>query len=151
MAGGDQKDNPVAINVVPMVDVIFCLCVFFMCSLKFKQLEGLFDTWLPLDKGKGGPPPQDLIPEIRVAVLWDATQNKVKRLLGERVINSDEELEKYVIEKRDDFYKLGKTDIPATVDCEPKVPWNEVVKIVNICKRAEIAHVEFAMSVRGSG
>ena len=38
--GGDQADNPVAINVVPMVDVIFCLCVFFMCSFKFKQLEG---------------------------------------------------------------------------------------------------------------
>ena len=38
--GGEAEDNPVNINVVPMVDVIFCLCVFFMCSFKIKQLEG---------------------------------------------------------------------------------------------------------------
>jgi len=56
MAGasiGDNEENPVAINVTAMVDVIFCLCVFFMCSLHFRQAEGKFETWLP--KGKGGP------------------------------------------------------------------------------------------------
>ena len=36
--GGNQDENPVAINVVAMVDIIFCLCLFFMCSLKFKPL-----------------------------------------------------------------------------------------------------------------
>jgi hypothetical protein len=35
-----MRQHPVAINVVPMVDVIFCLCVFFVRSMKFKQLEG---------------------------------------------------------------------------------------------------------------
>ena len=56
MAGShDPDDNPVAINVVPMVDVIFCLCVFFMCSFKFKAIEGKFDSWLPRDKGLGDP------------------------------------------------------------------------------------------------
>ena len=49
--GGEQGENPVAINVVPMVDVISCLCVFFMCSFKFKQLEGKFDSWLPRGRG----------------------------------------------------------------------------------------------------
>jgi len=47
---GESPDNPVAINVTAMVDVIFCLCVFFMCSLHFRQVEGKFETWLP----KGG-------------------------------------------------------------------------------------------------
>jgi biopolymer transport protein ExbD len=27
-SAGDPRDNPLALNVVPMVDVIFCLCVF---------------------------------------------------------------------------------------------------------------------------
>ena len=49
--GGNQEENPVAINVVAMVDIIFCLCLFFMCSLKFKPLDAKFDSWLPKDKG----------------------------------------------------------------------------------------------------
>ena len=49
--GGNQDENPVAINVVAMVDIIFCLCLFFMCSLKFKPLDAKFDSWLPKDKG----------------------------------------------------------------------------------------------------
>jgi biopolymer transport protein ExbD len=56
MAGGSSEDNPVPLNVVPMVDVIFCLCVFFMCSFKFKQLEGKFNSWLPRNKGTSGQP-----------------------------------------------------------------------------------------------
>jgi biopolymer transport protein ExbD len=36
---GEASDNPVAINVTAMVDVIFCLCLFFMFSFKFKQFE----------------------------------------------------------------------------------------------------------------
>ena len=30
--GGAGEDNPVSLNVAPMVDIIFCLCIFFMCS-----------------------------------------------------------------------------------------------------------------------
>ena len=47
--GGEAEDNPLPINVVPMVDIIFCLCVFFMCSFKFRETEGKFDSWLPKD------------------------------------------------------------------------------------------------------
>ncbi|KAF0241790.1 MAG: hypothetical protein FD180_4260 [Planctomycetota bacterium] len=45
--GSAGEDNPVALNVAPMVDIIFCLCIFFMCSFHFKQLEGKFESWLP--------------------------------------------------------------------------------------------------------
>ena len=43
-AAQDPSENPVAVNVVPLVDIIFCLCVFFMCSFKFKQIEGKFTS-----------------------------------------------------------------------------------------------------------
>jgi len=73
MAGSqDPNENPVAINVVPMVDVIFCLCVFFMCSFKFKQIEGKFDSWLPKDKGLGAMSADQVITEIRVAIVKPA-------------------------------------------------------------------------------
>src|SRR5215831_1778027 len=93
MAGSqDPNENPVAINVVPMVDVIFCLCVFFMCSFKFKQLEGRFDSWLPKDRGPVAG--VDLpLEEIRVALFWDPARERVVRQLGARRIADDAELE----------------------------------------------------------
>jgi biopolymer transport protein ExbD len=149
MAGasiGDNEENPVAINVTAMVDVIFCLCVFFMCSLHFRQLEGKFDTWLP--KGKGtGKLGDSVIQEIRVAVYWDEANARVVRQLGNRMIANDEELQALIQEAHDDFVKLNKPDTPVTIDADGRVPWSEVINIVNICKRDQIDKIEFAMGV----
>src|SRR2546429_9984003 len=95
MAGSqDASDNPVAINVVPLVDIIFCLCVFFMCSFKFRQLEGKFETWLPKNEGPPERPNDPIVPpsEIRVALLWDEAKQTVSRRFGVRTIDADHEL-----------------------------------------------------------
>ena len=66
---GEASDNPVEINVTAMVDVIFCLCIFFMCSFHFKQLEGRVDAWLPKDdhgNQQGHPSGPLILEEIRV-------------------------------------------------------------------------------------
>ena len=146
MAGSqDPSDNPVAINVVPLVDIIFCLCVFFMCSFKFKQLEGKFDSWLPRDKGSEGLPSLDLITEVRVALLWDEGTQTVTRQIGNRKVPQDEELQGLIADGHDAFVKRGKPDAPVTIDADPRIPWNEVMNVVNIVKRCNIDKIEFAM------
>ena len=144
MAGSQHPDeNPVAINVVPMVDVIFCLCVFFMCSFKFKQLEGRFDTWLP--KGFGGPTGAALpLEEIRVALFWDPARERVVRQLGARRIADDAELETMLRDARTDWERAGRTAIPVTIDAAGLVPWREVIDVMNLCKRERIDQIEFA-------
>lgn len=146
--GGDQKDNPVAINVVPMVDVIFCLCVFFMCSFKFKILEGKFDTWLPKDKGLEGTPTNEIVQETRVQLFWDAKKQVTNRRLGTRMVNDDAQLEQFLKESRDDLARLGKTDAPVTIDAEQPVPWLEVTNVMNICKRNGLEKIEFAFGAK---
>ena len=146
MAGSqDQKENPVAINVVPMVDVIFCLCVFFMCSLKFKQLEGLFDSWLPKAYGVGaaGAVPT-LIEEIRVAMTFDEKTGRTVRQLGSRRVEDDATLQRLIKDAHDDYVRLDKPDTPVTIDAEATVPWREVVTVMNLCKRNSIDKIEFA-------
>jgi biopolymer transport protein ExbD len=147
MAGSqDPNENPVAINVVPMVDVIFCLCVFFMCSLKFKQLEGKFDSWLPKGKGAGAPGSVSaLIEEIRVAMFYDDKTGKTVRQLGTRRVEDDATLQQLIKDAYDDFVRLNKPDTPVTIDAEAKVPWREVITVMNLCKRNKIDKIEFAM------
>ena len=87
MAGvsvGEDAENPVAINVTALVDIIFCLCVFFMISFKFKQIEGKFDTWLSKSKGLVPMTTEELPKEIRIAMFWDERADRVNRQLGIR-------------------------------------------------------------------
>ena len=146
MAGSqDPDENPVAINVVPMVDVIFCLCVFFMCSFKFKQLEGKFDSWLPKDKGLGDVSQlKDIIEEVRIALFWDPKTETVTRQLGTRRVKDDDELQELIRKAHADWEKIGKANTPVTVDADGKVPWKEVVNVINLCKREKIDAIEFA-------
>lgn len=148
MAGasmGDGEENPVAINVTPLIDVIFCLCVFFMCSFRFKQLEGKFDTWLPKGKGTGGLPDASDLQELRVVMLWDENGQRVIRQLGQRTVDDDGELQKLLKEGHADFVRANKPDAPVTIDAETKVPWGAVMTVVNLCKREQIDKIEFAL------
>ncbi len=148
MAGAsmDDGENPVGINVTPLVDIIFCLCVFFMISFKFKQIEGKFDTWLPRGKGMGGVASgSDVIKEIRIAMYWDEVAEKTVRQYTNRRIESDDELQNLIREAHDDAVATNNPDIPVTIDAEPRVPWHEVIKVINLCKRNQIDNIEFAL------
>jgi biopolymer transport protein ExbD len=146
MAGSqDPNDNPMAINVVPLVDIIFCLCVFFMCSFKFRQLEGKFDSWLPKDKGSEGLPSLDLISEVRVALLWDENSQTMTRRMGVRSIPADDDLKNAISEAHQAWVTKGKPEAPVTIDGDPRIPWSEVITVVNIIKECGIEKIEFAM------
>jgi biopolymer transport protein ExbD len=152
MAGvsvGEAPDNPVAINITAMVDIIFCLCVFFMCSLHFKQLEGKFDTWLAKDKGSQGMPVGSVIQEIRVALFWNDQTGEVTRKIGTRVVPEDDHLQQLLAESYADFKQMNKPDISLTIDADPKVPWQEIVNVINLGKRVGIEKVEFAFGKQG--
>src|SRR5262245_63594062 len=91
---GEASDNPVEINVTAMVDVIFCLCIFFMCSFHFKQLEGKIDAWLPKGHGNqinNAPPPPVILEEIRVFMRWDPARGTTRKV-GSTATGSDAEL-----------------------------------------------------------
>ena len=146
MAGSqDPNDNPVSINVVPMVDIIFCLCVFFMCSMKFKELEGKFESWLPKDKGLDHPMKAETpIEEIRVALLYDEANRTTVRKFGNTTVRDDDQLQELIRDSYSGWMRLGKPQTPAIVDAAGMVPWHDVVCVFNLAKREKIEKIEFA-------
>ena len=148
MAGSTmgEDENPVGINVTPLVDIIFCLCVFFMISFKFKQIEGKFDTWLPKGKGIGGVAAGNtIIEEIRIAMFFDDDTQRTTRKFRDRQVDDDETLQSLIREAHADFVRLNKPDTPVTIDGAYNVPWDDVIRVVNICKREQIDKIEFAL------
>jgi biopolymer transport protein ExbD len=144
---GEASDNPVGINVVPMVDVIFCLCLFFMCSLKFKQLEGKIETWLPKDRGVEQTPPEKIVlEEIRVFMRWVDGRTVIK--VGNRAAaNNDLELMQTILQMSNDYKKLGKTEFPVLIDALGDVPWKDVIHVLDLCKKDKLERIEFAAPI----
>lgn len=144
---GEAGDNPVGINAVPLVDVIFCLCLFFMCSLKFKQLEGKIETWLPKDRGVEQTPPEKVVlEEIRVFMRWQEGQT-VRKVGNRAPAQSDLELMQTINQMSNDYKKLGKTEFPVLIDALGDVPWKDVIHVLDLCKKDKLERIEFAAPI----
>lgn len=57
-------------EMTPMIDVVFLLLIFFLCTIKFKTLEGKLAAYLPKDVGvnQGQADPVEKV-EVKVRVL----------------------------------------------------------------------------------
>ena len=44
-------DDECELQMTPMIDVVFLLLIFFLCTIKFKTLEGKLAAYLPKDVG----------------------------------------------------------------------------------------------------
>ena len=135
---GETSDNPVALNVTAIVDIVFCLCLFFMCSLHFKSLEGRIETWLP--KQHGNQAAQVALPDIdqiRVSLRWDHDARRTVRKVGSRAADSDLDFEEAL-------HRYPKqVELTVAVDAGAEVPWSEAVRVVDLCKRNRFEKIEF--------
>jgi biopolymer transport protein ExbD len=150
MAGAASEDNPVGINVTALVDIIFCLCLFFMCSLKFRELDGQMDAWLPKDVGinKGDAPasPRD---EMRVLLSKNESTGETERLYDRRPISDDAAgdalLRRLLHEDARTFRERGILDCPLIIDAGERVSWSEVVAVMDMARSEDINRIEFGV------
>ena len=140
---GEASDNPVEINVTAMVDVIFCLCIFFMCSFHFKQLEGKMEAWMPTHGNQLGRPVDPILEEIRVFMRWDPARAATTRKVGRSDVSTDAELMDAIHARKSDYERAGKTIFPIIIDATEDVPWNEVVHVLDLCKADKLTSIEF--------
>jgi biopolymer transport protein ExbD len=64
------------LEMTPMIDVTFLLLIFFMCTLRFKSLEGLLSAHLPKDHGVGRQEAEPPVPpvEVRLRLIEPGTR-----------------------------------------------------------------------------
>ncbi|HLY08125.1 MAG TPA: biopolymer transporter ExbD [Planctomycetota bacterium] len=150
---GEASDNPVEINVTAMVDVIFCLCIFFMCSFHFKQVEGKIDAWLPTTTGnqQTSHPTPPVLEEIRIFMRWDAASGVTIRKIGNRApVSTDGELTTTLLSLKADYDRAQKSTVPIVIDGTSDVPWTDVIHVLDLCKAEKLSQIEFAEPVEVS-
>ena len=71
-------DDGTRLSMTPMIDVTFLILIFFMCTLKFKTLEGKLGAELPKDVGVIEAP-QELVEKLVVRIEVAQPGDKVRR------------------------------------------------------------------------
>jgi biopolymer transport protein ExbD len=64
-------------DMTPMIDVTFQLIIFFMCSIKFKVLEGKLQTYLPKDVGVNTTPIDTQLDKVDVRIVRTVTREQL--------------------------------------------------------------------------
>ncbi|MHC4505222.1 MAG: ExbD/TolR family protein [Planctomycetota bacterium] len=166
----EEVDNELPIS---MIDVVFLLLIFFMCSMQFKTVERKLDAQLPQDEGLQPIPTPVVNPtEIRVKIYWANARGQVihspraafgEHYPGRRVPLSTAGAH---VELRVNQVRVGdlndlartltdlnrKSPMPVVVDARQAVPFQWVAGALDACARARVKHVKFqAPPVEGGG
>jgi len=89
--------DKVAIDMTPMIDVVFQLMSFFMCTLKVVAPEGDFDIRMPLGAAAAAAPDDQQVPPVRVKLSAGADGSLAGIAMNGAPVNDFEELRKRVI------------------------------------------------------
>lgn len=144
MKAPTPQKRSLLLNMTPMIDVIFLLLVFFICTASFQQIERLLPTDLSLpgktevDTERKLPKTQDL---ARIRISYDqkpfyaveerrcATRDDLRRLLEELV-----EL---------------KNDFPVVIDSDGNVPMKEVIAVYDTCRAVGLYRIRWTARQNG--
>jgi len=135
------------VKMTPMIDVIFLLLIFFVCTASFHNeevlplpyppLPGTIETAVQID------PLEEDLDEIIVKILWRGG-GVLWEINGREYydLEGDEGVEGVLATVR----RL-KSDLPVILDVEPAVPMEDVIDLYDLCRRVGLQRVQFAAPV----
>jgi len=161
-----EQDVP-ELPLMPMIDVVFLLLIFFMLAMRFRSEEGKLLAHLPKDRGQGTGTPTIDLQEVRVKLLWYSpgnvprytqTDGELKLKIKGRVFDwaPDEAgnyqpdwaaMKQYIETKRSEYrppsFDPTKT-LPVIIDARKYVPFYWIVRALDTLVAAEITDITFA-------
>lgn len=160
--GSAAPQDDIKGDMTPMIDVVFQLMIFFMCTIKFKTLEGKLTAYLPKDVGVN-PTPSDVKLEkvdIVIKVLkegtklqplrdepYDASAGGPFRYGSDRVLqfqvgsmttNNVEELSARLKQLH-----TAQPDRAATINPKSKTTYADIVLVLNVAVLADFTDITF--------
>jgi biopolymer transport protein ExbD len=134
----NRKTKSPELRMTPMIDVIFLLLVFFVCTASFVPPEGM----LPTNLSQSGSTVEIILPKpeqldiVRILLTFDQTPHwKVEGNLC-RSLQEVRQILNKLCELRQ--------DIPVIIDSEETVPMEHVIDVYDSCRAAGLSKIQFA-------
>ena len=127
-----QLSDKIEINMTPMIDVVFQLMSFFMCSLKIVAPEGDFDIRMPLGKSASAVMDDQQVPPIRVKLAAGPDGSMASITMNGNPVADFNELQKKVVslvgKGRGPDSLAEKTEVE--LDCDYSLKYVNVVRAI---------------------
>ncbi len=134
-------------NMTPMIDVIFQLLIFFLCTSNFMQPEKLLATNLSLpgsiQQTEVLPPEMLDLEEVFIEVK---SKPELHWIIAQVEYQSWESVAGIL-----KALSNTKTDLPVLLEIDPDVPLGKVIDIYDLCKICGLAKVQFAADLDSNG
>ena len=113
-----KRREPLTPDLTALIDVVFILLIFFMVSSVFKKEELALKLSLPTSDAK----------ELKVEVIQISIELSKTKIAFGGVQGDLKSLEKYLL-------KITKKDKPIIVRIDKDVPYERVIKILNLLQK----------------
>jgi biopolymer transport protein ExbD len=85
-----QPGSKIAIDMTPMIDIVFQLLTFFVMTLKIATAEGDFNIKMPLSAPRAGKPDPNQLPPMKLYLKADTAGNCARVVMNESEFSGDD-------------------------------------------------------------
>ena len=127
-----RRLEKVAVNMTPMIDVVFQLMIFFMLTFNIIAPEGDFDVRMPLSKSSAEPLDDLQLPPIQVRLVSDAEGMLTGILMNGEPVKDFDELRQRVTSFVDIALESGASleDVELEIDSDYQLDYINVVDAI---------------------
>ena len=141
--GFQQQGERLDVKMTPMIDVIFLLLIFFVCTASFQLPEEILPTRFTLPGTSTAEVPLDPelvdLDEIVVEILWRDGRPAWR-------INKRQYVELAEVGAVLATIRRMQSDLPVILDVEPAVPMEHVIDVYDLCRSVGLQRIQFAAS-----
>jgi biopolymer transport protein ExbD len=125
----EALSDKIAIDMTPMIDVVFQLITFFMLTLKTVISEGDFDIRMPLGASVGAAQ-DDPIPPVRVRMTAGPGGERTSLTMNGQPVGDFEELRRRIVDLVGTGPGSNADRTEVELDCDPDLMYDNVIRAV---------------------
>jgi biopolymer transport protein ExbD len=138
-----QTDEEVKLQITPLIDIVFLLLIFFMCSMKFKTLERKVAAFLPKDRGLAKTKIKlEEKPKITVELKRKQGEKATRvKLLDSEIGIDDRGFQE--LDRRIAQISAADKTLPGEINAWAEVPHGHVVRAIDAFMKNEVFDITF--------
>lgn len=134
-----RQSRRLDVKMTPMIDVVFLLLIFFVCTASFQPLEQLLPTEL---QGPGAveiEPPPERIELERVVIRLGWNEAGPEWIVNQRACADLAEVGQVLA-----TVAAIDASVGVVLDVDGRVPLGDVIAVYDLCRHVGLAEVQFA-------